>query len=40
MTPRKILKKIIKPEVEKDDKLRNYELILIIKPEIAEEKFD
>ncbi len=40
MTPRKILKKVLKPEVEKDDKLRNYELILIIKPEIAEEKFD
>ena len=40
MTPRGISKKVTKPETDKDDGLRNYELVLVIKPDIAEEKFD
>lgn len=37
MVPKKISKKVL--EVE-DKQLRDYELVLIISPEVAEEKFD
>ena len=40
MTPRGISKKVLKPETTKGESLRNYELVLVIKPEITEEKFD
>ncbi len=37
MVPRRISKKVV--EVE-DTQLRDYELVLIISPEVVEEKFD
>ena len=37
MVPRKIAKEILKVE---DKQLRDYELVLIISPEVVEEKFD
>ena len=40
MTPKGISKKVSKPETIRDESLRNYELVLVIKPEIAEEKYD
>ena len=40
MAPKRISKKVSKPETIRDESLRNYELVLVIKPEIAEEKYD
>ncbi len=37
MVPRRISKKVLKVE---DKQLRDYELVLIISPEVVEEKFD
>lgn len=37
MVPRKISKKVLKTE---DEQLRDYELVVIISPEVVEEKFD
>ncbi len=37
MVPRRISKKVLKVE---DEQLRDYELVLIINPEVVEEKFD
>ena len=37
MVPRRIAKKVLKAE---DTQLRDYELVLIISPEVVEEKFD
>ncbi len=37
MVPRKISKKVLKAE---DKQLRDYELVVIISPEVVEEKFD
>ncbi len=37
MAPRRISKKVLKVE---DTQLRDYELVLIISPEVVEEKFD
>ena len=40
MTPRGVAKKTSRPETIRDERLRNYELMLIFKPEITDEKFD
>lgn len=40
MTPRGVSKKVSKSEAKDDGKLRNYELVLIIKPEVTGEEFD
>jgi len=37
LTPKRIAKKVLKTE---DKQLRDYELVVIISPEVAEEKFD
>jgi len=40
VTPRGATKKAVKSEAKEEIQLRNYELVLIINPEVAEEKFE
>ncbi len=40
MTPKGEAKKELKEEAKKDGRLRSYELVLVLKPEITEERFD
>jgi len=40
VTPRGVSKKAPKPSAKDDIQLRDYELVVIINPEVAEEKFD